>query len=247
MKLFFLLYLATYSWSEVINIMLMCDMKTKKRLSQGVSLKKFTSVEHRNQTEEVKELVLLKGLIIVGIEMCTVKLCKSPVFSRWDDWQNIVIETEYGYEADEISQCLETYDVMRKTTESERETKDQIMVQINKYVRNGGRRYYRFFFLLSQFGFLEGSKIETEMLSVKMHQTKAISWNKVKSGEDVVTGKTTFEVTQLLKNVSEQLRKSSLMYMRKKVHQVRGGLFSRSSAKKNGKGNDELRSFAAKL
>ena len=41
--------------------------------------------------------------------------------------------------ADENSQCLETYDTMRKTTESERETKDQITEQINKYVR--ARRY----------------------------------------------------------------------------------------------------------
>ena len=32
--------------------------------------------------------------------------------------------------ADENSQCLETYDTMRKTTQSEREAKDQITEQI---------------------------------------------------------------------------------------------------------------------
>ena len=51
-----------------------------------------------------------------------------------------MIEIEYGYawmdKADENSQCLETYDDMLKMTESEREAKDQIMVQINKHVRN---------------------------------------------------------------------------------------------------------------
>ena len=151
--------------------MLMCDMKTKSRQSQGVLLKKFMSAQHRNQTEDVKENKL-KGRIIVDIEMFAMRSCKSPVYSRWN-WQSIVIETEYGYawmdKADENSQCLETYDAMRKTTESEREAKDQIMVQTNKYVRNGGRRYCRILILLSKFG--------TEMLSVKMHQTQAISWN----------------------------------------------------------------------
>ena len=36
------------------------DMKIRSRQSHGVSLKKFMSAQHRNQTEEVKELVLLK-------------------------------------------------------------------------------------------------------------------------------------------------------------------------------------------
>ena len=43
MKLNLVVYLASYSWPEVINTMLMCDMKTKSRQSQGVSLKKFAS------------------------------------------------------------------------------------------------------------------------------------------------------------------------------------------------------------
>ena len=187
MKLNLVVYLVSYSWPEVINIMLMCDMKIKSRQSQGVSLKKFMSAQHRNQTEDVKENKL-KGLIIVNIEMFAMKSCKCPVYFRWNDWQSIVIETEYGYawmdKADENSQCLETYDAMRKTTESEREAKDQIMVQINKHVRNGGRRYCQILVLLSKFGFLEGPKVETEIFSVKMHQTEAISWNKTKSGDD---------------------------------------------------------------
>ena len=52
--------------------------------------------------------------------------------------------------ADENSQCLETYDAMRKTTESEREAEDQIMEQVNKYTRNGGRRYRRYLIWLSK-------------------------------------------------------------------------------------------------
>ena len=79
--------------------------------------------------------------------------------------------------ADENSQYLETYDAMRIMTESERETKDPITEQINKYVRNGGRRYCRILILLSKFGFLEGPKVEAKMVSVKNHQMKAISWN----------------------------------------------------------------------
>ena len=43
--------------------------------------------------------------------------------------------------ADKNSQRPETYDAMRKTTESVREAKDQITEQTNKYARHGGRRY----------------------------------------------------------------------------------------------------------
>ena len=65
-----------------------------------------------------------------------------------------------------------------------------------------------FSFLHSKFGFLEGRKVETEMLSVKMHQTEATSCQECNHRS-----------TQLLENVSEQSSKSSLSYMRKKVHQ----------------------------
>ena len=58
-----------------MNIMMMSyiDMKIKWiDESQGVSLKKFMSAQHRNQTKDVKEN-MLKGLIIVDIEPVTVK------------------------------------------------------------------------------------------------------------------------------------------------------------------------------
>ena len=208
----------------------------------GCVTQEVQSAQHRNQTEDVEENKL-KGLIIVDIEMFAVKSYKSPVYSWWNDWQSIVIETEYGHawmdKADENSQCLETYDSMR--------------VQINKYVRNGGRRYCRILIFLSKFGFLEGPKVETEMLSVKMHQTEAISWNQTKSGDDAAekfvsndAKKATTEATQLLKNVSEQSSKSSLICMRKKVHQVKEELFQELS-EENGKDNDKLRNFAAKF
>ena len=92
------------------------------------------SDQQRNQTKDVKELVLFKGLIIVDVELVTVKHHRA-----WVDG------------ADKKSQCLETYYAKRKTMESEREAKDQIMVQIDKYVRNGGRRYCRILILLSKF------------------------------------------------------------------------------------------------
>ena len=85
---------------------------------------------------------MLKGVIIVDIEMIAAKSYKSPDYSRWNGWQSVVIEFEYGDDwmdkADGNSQCLETYDTMRKTTESERKAKDQITEQANNSVRNGG-------------------------------------------------------------------------------------------------------------
>ena len=81
----------------------------------------------------------------VKIELFAVKSCKGPRSPGWNGWQIIVMETEYGDswvdQTDENSQRLETYDAMRKTTESEREAKDQIAGRNIKSARNGGRRF----------------------------------------------------------------------------------------------------------
>ena len=141
-------------------------------LSTTENLKLFEDDLEGHQNLPLKENKL-KGLITVDIELIEAKSYKSPDYSSWNGWQSIVIEFEYGGDwmdkADENSQCLETYDTMRKTTQSEREAKDQITEQINKYVR--ARRYFTW---LSEIGFLEGSKVENEMLSVKIRQTKTI-------------------------------------------------------------------------
>ena len=113
-------------------------MKMKSCQYQGVSLEKLRSVQQelgrtRQETEDVKELVLLKDLIIVHC------------YQVDNEWQSIVTETEYGDaqvdKADKNSQRLETYDAAHQTTESEREAKDQITEHINNYARNGGRRH----------------------------------------------------------------------------------------------------------
>ena len=64
------------------------------------------------------------------------------------------------------------------------------------------------------------------MLCVKMHQTKAISWNQAKSGDGAAekfvrnnNKKILAEATQSLENVLEQL--SKLSQMRRKLHQVK--------------------------
>ena len=106
-------------------------------LSTTENLKLFEDDLEGHQNLPPKEN-MLKGVIIVDIEMIAAKSYKSPDYSRWNGWQSIVFEFEYGDgmdKADENSQCLETCDNMRKTTESEREAKDQITEQINKYVR----------------------------------------------------------------------------------------------------------------
>ena len=98
-------------------------------------------------------------------------------------------------------------------------------------------------------GFLEGSKVETEMLSMKMRLTKAICRNQVKFGdaEKLVIDdakKTLAEATQLLKSVLEIYE---TLKMRKKVHQAKEELFQELN-KENGKDdNDELRNIAARF
>ena len=205
---------------------------------------------------------MLKGVIIVDIEMIAAKSYKSPDYSGWNGWQSIVFEFECGDDwmdkADGNSQCLETYDTMRKTTESERKAKDQITEQANNSVRNGGRRYREPSESLSKTDSVE-SKVENEMLSVKMRLAKTIRWNQVKSGADAEkqvsddAKKAIAETTQLLENVVEQLSKSGMigltyetLKMRNQVHQVKEELIQELS-KENGKDDSKLRNFAAKV
>ena len=86
-----------------------------------------------------------------------------------------------------------------QTTENEREAKDQITEQDNKFARN------------------EGLKVENEKLSVKMCLTKVIYWNQAKFGADAEkhvsddAKKTLVEITQLLESVLEQSSKSGMI------------------------------------
>ena len=124
------------------------DMKIKSCQYQGVSLEKLMSVQLRRTRQEIKNVKenKLKDLIIVHC------------YQVDNEWQSIATETEYGDaqvdKADKNSQRLEKYVAMRKTTESEREAEDQIMEQVNKYTRNGGRRYCRVSTFLSEIEFV---------------------------------------------------------------------------------------------
>ena len=209
------------------------DMKIKwTDDSQGVPLGELKRT--RQEAEDVDD--------VQNIEMIAVKSCKSSDYSGWNGWQSIVTETKYGDawvdKADENSQSLAMYNAMRKTTESEREAKNQITEQANKYARN------------------EGPKVENEKLSVKMRLMKVIYWNQAKFGVDAEkhvsddAKMTLVEVTQLLESVLGQSSKSGMIgltyealkktkpQMRKKVRQIKEGArcsrSSRSSIKKKG-------------
>ena len=203
----------------------------------------------RQETEDVEENKT-KSLIIVDMELVAVKHHRA-----WVD------------KADENSQSLETYDAMRQTTGSEREAKDQITEQANKYARNGGRRY-REPSEISKIVSVE-SKVENEKLSVKMRLTKVIYWNQAKFGVDAEkhvsddAKKTLVEVTQLLESVLEQSSKSGMIgltyealktkpQMRKKVHQIKVRRevlekLQEFNKEKRKDDNDELRNFAARF
>ena len=106
-------------WPEVMNIVLMCDMKIKWiDHSQGVPLDELKRT--RQETEDVEENKT-KSLITVDMELVAVKHHRA-----WVD------------KADENSQSLEMYNAMRQTTWSEREAKDQITEQTSVDVRNEG-------------------------------------------------------------------------------------------------------------
>ena len=108
------------------------------------------------------------------------------------------------------------------------------------------------------------SKVENEMLSVKVRLAKTIRWNQVKPGADAEkqvsddAKKAIAETTQLFENVVEQLSKSEIigstyetLKMRKKVHQIEEKCEVldklQKLSKENGKDDTKLRNFAAKL
>ena len=106
------------------------------------------------------------------------------------------------------------------------------------------------------------SKVENEMLSVKMRLTKAICRYQVKFGDDAGklvsddAKKALAEATQLLENVSEQSSKSFLIYetlkMRKEVRQTKERREVLENppeySKEDGKDdNDEVRNIAARF
>ena len=134
-----------------------------------------------------------------------------------------------------------TVSVWRRST-PKTEAKDQITEQTNKYARNGRRRYREPSESLFKTDSVE-SKVEKEMLSVKMRLAKAICRNKF--GDDTAekfvsddATKAIAETTQLLENVVEQLSKSGqgceTLKMRNQVHQVKEELIQ-ELCKENGK------------
>ena len=91
------------------------------------------------------------------------------------------------------------------------------------------------------------------MLSVKMHQTEATSWNQTKSGDDAAekfvsndAKKATTEATQLLQNVSGQSSKSSLIYMRKEGASSQRGVFPGAQRRK-WEGHRRIDEFFSKI
>ena len=125
------------------------DMKIKSCQSQGVSLEKLMSVQQelrrtRQETEDVKENKL-KDLIIVH--------CYQ--------FDNEMIAVKHHHarvdKADENSQSL-----------GEREAKDQTREQVNKYYLT------KVIIWISEIDPSTDTKVENEMLSVKMRLTKAI-------------------------------------------------------------------------
>ena len=107
--------------------------------SQGVPLDELKRT--RQVTEDVEENKT-KSLIIVDMELVAVKHHRT-----WVD------------KAGENSQILAMYNAMRNTTKSEREAKDHITEQDNKYARN------------------EGPKVENGEAECEMRLTKAICWS----------------------------------------------------------------------
>ena len=225
-------------------------------LSTTENLELFEDDLEGHQNLPLKENKL-KGLIIVDIELVAAKSYKSPDYSRWNGWQTIVIEFEYG--DDWMDKAAGDVRHHAQTTESERKAKDQITEQANNSERNGGRRYREPSESLSKTDSVE-SKVENEMLSVKMRLAKTIRPNQVQFGDDTAekfvsddAKKAIAETTQLLGNVVEQLSKSEtigLTYetlkMRNQVHQVKEELIQELS-KENGKDDTKLRNFTEKV
>ena len=162
--------LTTSSWTEVMNTHSLALASNRYLVPEYADLLMIRKYQERIGKIHGNVCIIPKsahGTDPASAVMCGMKIRRIdepqgvPIEelrrTGWNGWRIIVIETECDEawldEADKNSQRLETYDAMRKTTENEREAKDQITEQTNQYARKGGRRYRQA---------LTGSEVRTE-------------------------------------------------------------------------------------
>eukprot|EP00927_Polykrikos_kofoidii_P013994 TRINITY_DN160_c0_g2_i2.p1 TRINITY_DN160_c0_g2~~TRINITY_DN160_c0_g2_i2.p1 ORF type:complete len:653 (-),score=187.90 TRINITY_DN160_c0_g2_i2:181-2139(-) len=126
------------------------------------------------------------GCVVFDVEFVSMDGSHGPGSSSWRGWPTIVGERETGdnwlEEADGRRKQLETFGMMRKSTDDSKEAEEHVAGQVHKFAYNAVRRYRRALTWAEKENSAD-KKIVLEVATLKMHLAKAMALSHQRFGE----------------------------------------------------------------
>eukprot|EP00931_Biecheleriopsis_adriatica_P017283 TRINITY_DN12440_c0_g1_i1.p1 TRINITY_DN12440_c0_g1~~TRINITY_DN12440_c0_g1_i1.p1 ORF type:complete len:669 (-),score=187.03 TRINITY_DN12440_c0_g1_i1:36-1985(-) len=128
------------------------------------------------------------GCVIIDVELVAMDPCRGPGTPGWKGWQTLISEREMGdqwlEEADGRRKQLETFGMLRKSTEDSKGAEAHVAEQVHKFAYNAERRYRRGLKWLEMDDKKDDRKMQLEMATVRMRLANAVSLAHRRFGED---------------------------------------------------------------
>lgn len=152
------------------------------------------------------------GCVVVDVELVNLDANRGPGSSGWEGWTSIITERETGdqwlEEADGGRKRLETFSMLRKSTDDSKEAEIKTQDQVHKYANNAARRYRR------ALGWLEKdqaddkkAKMEKATLSMRLAKASTLAHQRFGDSAAAEAGDSEkaalAEALQLLSHVEE--------------------------------------------
>jgi hypothetical protein len=164
------------------------------------------------------------GTVVVDVELIALDPCKGPGSPGWKGWASLMSEVDQGdrwlEEADERRKQLETFDTMKKTTDSEVGAIQHVSDQVHKFAYNAVRRFRRAkTWLAADNQELAKVKVEVSNVSMKLAKSQALAHQrfgpdaeKKASEEEVAALKEAREMLQSVLSLAEEMEKEQIKY-----------------------------------
>lgn len=119
-----------------------------------------------------------QGCVVMDVEVVAMDQCRGPGSPDWKGWQSLFAERETGdqwlEEADNRRKQLETFGMLRKSTDDSKDAEAHVSGQVHKFANNAARRYRRALKWIEADD-QEDRKIKLEKCTVQMRLAKASS------------------------------------------------------------------------
>lgn len=117
-----------------------------------------------------------QGCVVIDVEVVALHRCRGPGSPGWRGWQSLMQERELGdnwlEEADGRREQLETFGMLRKSTNDSKDAEAHVSGQVHKSANNAVRRYRRTLKWLEADD-QEDRKLRLETCTVQMRLAKA--------------------------------------------------------------------------